>query len=109
MKNSCIFCKIIAKKLPTTVVHETDDVLVIKDLHPKAPIHYLILSKKHIPDIQSFENDDLHLAGKLFEVAKKLSQEAGDFKLVVNSGAKAGQEVLHLHLHFLAGKKVGIL
>jgi len=109
MKKNCIFCKIVAKEIPTTVVHETDDILVIKDINPKASTHYLIMPKKHIADIQSFEPQDLPLAGKLFEVAKELAKKAGDFKLVVNSGAKAGQEVFHVHLHFLAGKKAELV
>ncbi len=110
MIDSCIFCKIIAKQIPSSVVYETDDILVIKDLYPKAPIHYLIMPKKHYKDIQSIPDEDMDLACSMFAAAKKLSQDlqgTGDFKLVVNSGAAAGQKIFHVHIHFLAGKQMG--
>lgn len=110
MIDSCIFCKIIAKQIPTSVVHETDDIIVIKDLYPKAPIHYLIIPKKHIQDIQSIAQEDMALPASMIHVAKQLSSKldgSGDFKLVVNSGKDAGQKVFHLHMHFLAGKQLG--
>jgi histidine triad (HIT) family protein len=112
MIDSCIFCKIIAKQIPSSVVYETDDILVIKDLYPKAPIHYLIMPKEHYQDIQSIPDQDMYLASSMLAAAKKLSQElggSGDFKLVVNSGAAAGQKVFHIHMHFLAGKQLGEL
>ncbi len=110
MTNSCIFCKIIAKELPATIVYESDNVLAIKDLYPKAPIHYLIIPKKHAQDIQDMHDTDMHLGGAMLMAAKTLSKELpgnGDFKLVVNSGAAAGQKVFHVHMHFLAGKQLG--
>ncbi len=110
MLDSCIFCKIINKQIPSTVVYETDDILVIKDLYPKAPIHYLIMPKEHYQDIQSIPDKNMDLACSMLSAAKKLSQDlsgSGDFKLVVNSGAAAGQKVFHVHMHFLAGKQLG--
>lgn len=110
MIDSCIFCKIIAKQIHSSVIYETDDILVIKDLYPKAPVHYLIMPKKHVADIQSLADEDMGLAGSMIKVAKELSSKldgSGDFKLVVNSGAAAGQKVFHLHMHFLAGKQLG--
>lgn len=107
MIDSCIFCKIVAKQIPSTVIYETDDILVIKDLYPKAPIHYLIMPKEHYQDIQSIPDENMDLASQMFAAAKKLSQDSGDFKLVVNSGAAAGQKVFHVHMHFLAGKQLG--
>lgn len=105
----CIFCKIIARQILSTVIAENDDIIVIKDIHPKAPIHYLIMPKKHIKDIQSFERGDCCLGSKMLLMAQKLSQEipeAADFKLVINSGYKAGQRVFHVHTHFLAGREM---
>ncbi|MGE0009952.1 MAG: HIT domain-containing protein [Candidatus Babeliales bacterium] len=110
MNNSCIFCKIIAKEVPCTPVYETDDILVIKDLYPKAPIHYLIIPKKHAKDIQDLAHDDMHLGASMIKVAKELSAQlpgTGDFKLVVNSGEGSGQSIFHLHMHFVAGKQLG--
>lgn len=108
----CIFCKIINKQIPAKIVQQTDDVIVIEDIAPKAPIHYLIIPKKHVADIQSLSDRDEALTGKLLMMARLLSKQLpglGDFKLVVNSGAQAGQHVFHLHMHFLAGKKMGEL
>jgi histidine triad (HIT) family protein len=107
MNNSCIFCKIIARQISSSIVYETDDILVIKDIAPKAPIHYLIIPKKHAPDIQSLSDDDKKLAGEIFLTAQKLSQMLSpttDFRLLVNSGAQAGQKVFHLHAHYISGK-----
>ncbi len=104
--SDCIFCKIIAKQIPSSIITETDDVIVIKDIAPKAPVHYLILPKKHIQDIQSLEKTDCCLMSRMMMMAQTLSKDAGDFRLIINSGHKAGQRVFHLHAHFLAGKEL---
>jgi len=105
---NCIFCKIIAHEIPAEVILETDAILVIKDIRPKAPIHYLIIPKKHIPDIQTLEQTDLHVAQDIFAVAQRLSQLPGcqAFRLVSNNGAQVGQIVFHIHIHFLAGQYI---
>lgn len=105
----CIFCNIIADKIPSSKIAENDDVLVIKDLYPKAPIHYLILPKKHVRDISQFDKDDAHLASKLLLMAQQLSEkdeQHAQFRLISNNGRLAGQCVFHIHLHFLAGKQL---
>jgi histidine triad (HIT) family protein len=104
---SCIFCKIIAKQIPSTIIAETDQILVIKDINPKAPIHYLIMPKKHVADITGFQESDTNLAGQMLLMAKQLAQDlpgSKSFKLLVNNGADAGQMVFHSHIHFLSGK-----
>lgn len=104
-----IFTKIINREIPAKIVDETEDLIVIHDIAPKAPVHLLIIPKKEIKDIQSFANDDFHYADKMFRMAKKLSREipgAEDFRVVINSGAKAGQKVFHVHMHFLAGTQM---
>jgi histidine triad (HIT) family protein len=108
MKPNCIFCKIIAKQLPSKVIAETQDVIVIDNIFPKTPIHYLIIPKKHIADINALTPEDTMLVGEMVLIAKKLSEDlpAGSqhFRLAVNNGSGAGQSVFHLHFHFLAGK-----
>lgn len=103
----CIFCKIIARELPSSIVAETDNLLVIKDIHPKASIHHLIITKKHIVDVQSIQQQDMSLINDMFTMAQQLSKQLQtDFRIVINSGYNAGQRVFHLHMHFLAGKAV---
>lgn len=102
----CIFCKIIAGYLPAQIIAQTEEVLVIQDRAPKAPIHWLIIPKKHLENITSLERDDIILAGKMLWQAKELAQTlAGSqsFKLITNTGTEAGQVIFHLHFHFLSG------
>lgn len=103
----CIFCKIIAKAIPSQVVTETDEILVIKDICPQATIHYLILPKKHVVDLMDLK--EAKLAADLLFMAQTLAQKLGTnqaFRLITNNGSGAGQSVFHLHFHFLAGKKL---
>lgn len=107
--NDCIFCKIIAKQIPSEIIAETEDILVIKDIAPKASVHYLILPKKHVKDVSSLEAGDCCIGGKMFKMAQILGQnltQKKDFRLIVNNGYGAGQRVFHLHMHFLAGESL---
>lgn len=107
--SGCIFCRIINKELPSTVVAENENVIVIKDIHPKAPTHLLILPKKHLSDISALTHEDTALASDMLFMAQQLSKTipgASSFKLMVNNGKSAGQIVFHLHMHFLAGKEM---
>jgi histidine triad (HIT) family protein len=108
MVNTCVFCKIIARILPATVIAENDQLIVIKDIHPKAPIHYLIIPKIHVANINELEDSQKDLAGSMLLMAKKLAQDLPEpaFKLLINNGAQAGQVVFHLHTHFLAGARL---
>ena len=94
--------------MPAQIIKETDDMVVIKDRSPKAPIHYLIIPKKHFNDLREFPDEQAVLAGKMLLMAKELSKtlpEPNAFRLISNNGIEAGQSVFHAHLHFLAGKK----
>lgn len=95
--------------MPATIIKDSDDVLVIKDIAPKYPYHYLIIPKKHITNCAQLGQDDLRLAGNMLLMASQLAKDLPppcSFKLVVNNGIEAGQKVFHLHIHFLAGSKM---
>jgi histidine triad (HIT) family protein len=106
--SDCIFCKIIAGQIPGEMVYQDQDVAAFKDINPKAPVHILIVPKKHIVSVSDLAPEDTGLAGKLLLTAKTVAAQQGlkAYKLVVNTGAEAGQVVMHLHLHLLGGRKL---
>mgnify|MGYP001565567478 FL=1 len=108
---SDVFCKIINKELPAEIVMEDDDFIVIKDIHPQAPVHVLIIPKRHLDIIHEASHEDLDVLGKLLIVAGKAAQTLGvaasGYRLILNQGVNAGQLVPHLHMHLLAEKKLG--
>lgn len=105
---ACVFCKIVEKKIPATIIHEDDFSLAFQDLNPQAPIHVLIVPKKHLTDIHSMTTADREIVGHLFLVAKNIAARKGldknGYRMVINNGKDAGQTVFHLHLHLLAGR-----
>ncbi|MBI4686370.1 MAG: histidine triad nucleotide-binding protein [Nitrospirae bacterium] len=104
----CIFCKIIDKKIPSKMVYEDESVYAFEDIHPQAPIHILIVPKKHIDTILEAKAEDNELVGQMFQTANKIADERGvaqrGFRLVLNCNSEAGQSVYHIHLHLLAGR-----
>jgi len=106
----CIFCNIINKKLPADIIYADKEIIVFKDIKPVAPLHLLIVPKKHIISINQLEVEDKELIGQLFFIAKKIAKEQNIFKtgyrLIFNIGPDAGQMVDHLHLHLLGKKKL---
>ena len=109
--SDCIFCKIANKEINSEFVYEDDEIIAFKDINPQAPIHILVIPKKHIESIIDLTDEDEMLVGKMYtavrKIAKKLNIEESGFRLIVNCGKDAGQEVPHLHFHILAGKKLG--
>lgn len=105
----CIFCKIIKKEVPAKVLQETDDVVIIADIRPSAPVHYLVLPKKHIASIQNIQHEDEALMGHLIHMAKEAADALGlsGYKLVFNVGKDGGQIIEHIHMHLLGGWQTG--
>lgn len=107
----CIFCKIINKEAKATIVYEDEHLIAFEDIHPQAPVHSLIVPKKHIPTVNDLSQADRELAGRLMlcagELAKKKNIDQSGYRLIVNCNAEGGQMVFHLHLHLLGGRHLG--
>jgi len=104
----CLFCKIAAKKIPSKIVYEDDDVFAFEDIGPQAPTHILIIPRKHFASLNEATNEDQALIGKMHLVAAELARKLkllDGYRTVANSGSGAGQSVFHLHLHLLGGRK----
>ena len=105
---ACLFCKIINKEMPTEIIYEDERFLIIKDIKPVAPIHLLIMPKKHLDSVNQLAESDKELMGALLLIAKKVAQDVGvsenGYRLILNTGENAGQSIHHLHLHLLGGK-----
>ena len=104
----CLFCEIAAGKIPSKKVDETNFLFAFHDIHPQAPVHILIIPKKHISKLSELTAGDVQLMGEITAFANQIAsiQKLTDYRLVVNNGAEAGQTVFHLHVHLLAGRKM---
>lgn len=108
--SACLFCRIVAGEIPAKVVHDDEDVLAFRDISPQAPVHVLLIPKRHIASVGDATEEDTALLGKLLLVAKGIAEKEGiasGFRLVTNRGAEAGQSVFHLHVHLLGGRPMG--
>ncbi|HNV85733.1 MAG TPA: histidine triad nucleotide-binding protein [Candidatus Omnitrophota bacterium] len=106
----CLFCKIVRGEIPAMLEYEDEEVLAFQDIHPQAPLHILVVPKKHIERVADMTEEDIPVAGRLVFAAKKIAEkkhmtEKG-FRLVFNSGVEAGQSVFHIHLHLLSGRRM---
>ena len=114
----CIFCEIVKKELPSTLVFENERIMVFKDIHPAAPVHLLIIPKKHIPTLSHCSEDDAALLGEMMALIPKLAREEGiavsgtetgtpqgGFRVVVNTGPDGKQDVYHMHIHLMGGPR----
>ncbi|MFH1714155.1 MAG: histidine triad nucleotide-binding protein [Candidatus Nealsonbacteria bacterium] len=106
----CLFCKIVNGEIEKEFLYKDEEVVVFDDIYPKAPVHILIVPKKHIESVNKLKEEDKSLVGKMFLVAKDLAGEKGlkdkGFRLILNTGRDAGQTVDHLHLHLMGGEKL---
>jgi len=108
--NDCLFCKIIKKEIPAEIVFENEDIIAFKDIHPIAPVHILIIPKKHIRTIDDLTESDTLITGRLIMVAQKIARDLktseGGYKLLFRVKKDGGQEVDHVHLHLIGGTKL---
>lgn len=106
--DNCIFCKIIRKEIPSNNIYEDEEVIAFNDIHPAAPVHFLIIPKQHIETLYDVQDSQQTLLGKMMllapRLAKKQSCEDG-FRFVINTGRVGGQEVFHLHIHVIGGRE----
>ena len=104
----CIFCRIISGEIPSDIVYQDEEVLAFRDINPQAPVHILVIPKRHIPSLDQLTEDDLPLVGRMVAVATRLAKEEGiaesGYRLVINCGREGGQVVPHLHLHVIGGR-----
>ena len=116
--DNCLFCKIAAKQIPSSIVFEDEDLLAFKDIHPAAPVHLLVIPKQHVSTLSECNESHTALLGKMLALAPKLAADhgcavtydangtpAGGYKTLINSGPDGGQEVYHLHLHLVGGAR----
>ncbi len=106
-----IFCKIIEGKAPAEIVYRDEEIIAFKDIHPRAPVHILIIPKKHIRSVCELTPEDAPVLGKMALVADKVAKREGifesGFRLVLNCGPDSGMIVPHLHMHLLGGRRMG--
>lgn len=109
--DDCIFCKIINKEIPSIIVYEDEKVIAFNDANPVTPIHILVVPKKHIENVLDVKDDEMDIIAHIYKVINKIAKEKGfaedGYRVITNCGKNSGQEVMHLHFHVLAGKKLG--
>ncbi len=105
MSSDCIFCKIVNKEIPSNFIFENDKVIAFNDLNPQAPVHFLVIPKKHYSSLNDIDSKEAFadIFSAIPEITKKL--EIKEYRTVVNTGESAGQTVFHIHVHVMAGRK----
>ena len=106
MPDNCLFCKIINGDIPSDKLYEDDEIFAFRDIAPQAPIHFLVVPRKHISGPSAVAPADEHLLGKMIRRAGEIARKEGidQYRLVINNGEEAGQTVFHIHLHVLGGR-----
>ncbi len=106
----CIFCQIVAGKVPTEILYQDEEAIAFRDIHPVASTHLLIIPKRHIPSLVHLSEGDLPLMGHMVDIANQLARTEGiaesGYRLVVNCGKQGGQLVPHLHMHLIGGRRL---
>lgn len=106
----CLFCKIVRKEIPSTVVYEDDRVLAFKDINPLAPVHVLIIPKEHMTNVLDLNEDNVDIVGHIHLVANKIARDAGiaegGFRIVTNCNKEGGQIIFHMHYHVIGGQEL---
>jgi histidine triad (HIT) family protein len=106
----CIFCQIASGKIPTDIVYQDQAIIAFRDIKPQAPVHILIIPKRHIPSLNQLKEADLPVISRMVAVANKLAKDEGlaekGYRLAINCGQEGGQLVPHLHMHLLGGRKL---
>lgn len=109
----CVFCKIIADELPSQKLYQDQSITAFRDINPVATTHVLVVPNKHIPSTNELAAEDEKLVGRLFTIARQIAEQEGieesGYRLMINTGPDAGQEVFHLHLHLIGGRQMGHL
>jgi histidine triad (HIT) family protein len=108
MEDTCLFCRIVNGSIPARLAHQDDQTLAFHDIDPRAPVHVLIIPRKHVTAVDQLREGDAEVMGQLFMVARRLARELGvadsGYRMVVNNGRDAGQSVDHIHMHLLGGR-----
>lgn len=109
MTTDCLFCKIAAGDIPAEKLYEDEQFLAFRDIAPQAPVHFLVIPKKHIQDPASVGSEDEALIGRMMRIGAQVAKENSitDFRLVFNNGPESGQTVFHIHMHVLGGRSFG--
>jgi len=107
---NCLFCKIIKQEIPASIVYEDDSILAFEDVNPQAPVHILVIPKKHVATALDLSTEDNELIGQMYQVANGIAKDRKvadrGFRLVMNCNRDAGQTVFHVHLHLLGGRSM---
>lgn len=109
----CLFCKIANKEIPAEIIYEDDMAVVIKDIHPQKPIHWLVIPRQHIASLNEIDALSPNTTQRIWSLIAKLAQEHGfkddGYRVIINTNAHGGQVVDHLHIHILAGEPIGAM
>ena len=108
MSDNCLFCKIIKGEIPADKLYEDDEVVAFRDIAPQAPVHFLVIPKKHINGPSAVAEEDEQLIGKMMRIGSEVAKQEGieQYRVVFNNGEQAGQSVFHIHLHILGGRSL---
>lgn len=108
MADNCLFCKIVNGEIPADKLYEDEEILAFRDIAPQAPVHFLVIPKKHIKGPAAVTAEDEQLIGKIMRVGNEIASSEGveHYRLVFNNGEQAGQSVFHVHMHILGGRSM---